>query len=360
MKHLSLNKIILPGILLTLLVIRIFLYYLHLPKFSSGTKIRISARVTSEPVGYSDSQYIKVMGFKTYLPLYPKVYYGDRIILEGEVEGDKLKKPKLVKIYDNRSFLYGFRQKLIGFYERSFPKDHAALVAGVVIGSKSGIGEELWEKLKNSGTAHVVVASGMNVSMVANFLLSALILFIPRRKAVFVALVGVWSYAVLSGFDAPIVRASVMGSIAFIAVGTGRMYLTLRSLFITALVLLFVKPVWVSDLGFWLSAVATFSIIVFYPKINKFFFFVPEVVKENWSTTLSAQIGVVPILYYYFGQLSLLSPLINVAVLWTVVLITIIGMIAGIIGTIYEPLGRMILYLCYPLTGWFLFVVSLF
>lgn len=346
--------------LIFLIFLRFFFFFSNLPKHPNGTKLRIYARVSSEPVIYSDSQYLKLSGYKIYLPLYPRVYYGDKLVIEGVVEEGKLKKPKLVKIDDKKGILYVFRQKLITFYERLLPADHSAIVAGVVIGSKSGIGEELWEKLKNSGTAHIVVASGMNVSMVSQFLITSLIVFIPRRKAIVFALIGIWLYALISGFDAPIVRASLMASAAFLAVETGRMYQSLRILLITAVVLLLFKPIWIVDLGFWLSTLATGSIIIFYPKIKKTFSFVPKIINENWSTTLSAQIGVVPVLYYYFGQFNILSPFINVLVLWTIVPLTIIGMVAGIVGTIFEPLGKVILYLCYPLTSWFLWVISIF
>jgi competence protein ComEC len=347
-------------LVLSLLILRIFLYFSEIPKFPDGSKVRISAKVASEPVEYSDSLYLRLMGYKVYLPLYPRIYYGDRIIVEGIVDGEKLKSSRLVDVQKKGGILYQYRQKLITFYERNLPKDHAALVGGMTIGSKGGIGENLWNALKNSGTAHVVVASGMNISLISRFLLGIFILFLPRRRAIVFALLGIWLYALVSGFDAPIVRASVMGSVAFLAVETGRIYLTLRSLAITMILMLLVKPVWVGDLGFWLSAVATASIVVFTPKFNKIFAFVPIIIKEDWVTTTSAQVGVVPLLYIYFGQFNILSPLVNVAVLWTVVPVTIIGIVSGIVGTIFEPLGRLLLLLTYPLTGWFLFIINLF
>lgn len=347
-------------VVLILLILRIFLYFSNLPKFTDGSKVRISARVASEPVEYSDSLYLRLMGYKVYLPLYPRVYYGDRIVVEGIVAGEKLKSSRLVDVQGKGGILYQYRQRLISFYERNLPKDHAALVGGMTIGSKGGIGENLWNSFKKSGTAHVVVASGMNVSLISRFLLGILLLVLPRKKAIVFALLGIWLYALVSGFDAPIVRASVMGSVAFLAVETGRIYLTLRSLVITLILMLFVKPVWVGDLGFWLSAVATASIVIFTPKFNKIFAFVPKIIKEDWVTTISAQVGVVPLLYVYFGQFNILSPLVNVAVLWTVVPVTIIGIVSGVVGTIYEPLGKVILLLSYPLTGWFLFIINLF
>ena len=241
----SIRPIRLIGLISLIIIFffRIFFYFSCLPNYPTGTKLRISARVSSEPVIYSDSQYLKLSGYKIYLPLYPRVYYGDRLVVEGVVEEGKLKKPKLIQINDKRGILFTFRQKLISFYERSLPADHSAIVAGVVIGSKSGIGEALWEKLKNSGTAHIVVASGMNVSMVSQFLIVSLIVFMPRRKAIVFALIGIWLYALISGFDAPIVRATVMGSMAFLAVETGRIYQSLRILLVTAMMLLFFKPI---------------------------------------------------------------------------------------------------------------------
>jgi len=354
------KEIVVISFLLLILIIRCFLYFKNIPKYADGTIIRITSQVSSEAINYSSSQYLKLSGYKIYLPLYPRIYYGDRIVVEGRVEGEALKDAKLVKIMENKSFLYEFRKKLVLFYGRNLPKDHSALISGMVIGSKSQIGDTLWNSLVKSGTAHVVVASGMNVSMIAGFLLGILILFIPRRMAVIFAISGIWIYSLVSGLEAPIVRASVMGSTAFLAVGLGRMYSSLRILLITVLLMLIIKPLWLSDLGLWLSFLSTSAIILFYPKIKKFLNFVPKILNENLSTTLAAQIGVVPLLYYFFGQFNIFSPVINLLVLWTVVPITVTGMFAGIIGTLVEPIGRSILYLCYPLTSWFLLIVKSF
>ena len=244
------------------------------------------------------------------------------------------------------------------FYQRSLPSTHSALVAGVTIGSKASIPTEFWEKLKMSGTVHVVVASGMNVTLVAGFLMGILIFFIPRRRAIPLALIGIWSYAILSGFDAPIIRAAVMGSIAFTAQEIGRLYLAWRALVLSALAMLFIKPEWIIDLGFILSFVATASLMLFEARIRKFLRRVPSIIRQDLSTTLAAQIGVAPILFASFGQFNILSPLVNALILWTIPPITIIGMIGGMLGLIFEPAGRLVLLLSYPMTSWFIFVVK--
>jgi len=314
----------------------------------------------SEPVAYEYSQRVYIQGFKIYIPKYPEVNYGDYLSVEGMVEDKELKDVKNVVIVESTSVLFSLRNRLLSFYEQTLPNPHAALIAGVTIGSKKNISSSFYEVLKASGTLHVVVASGMNVTLVAGFLINALVLLVKRGKAIMITLIGIWMYALLSGFDAPIVRAAIMGSIAFSAQELGRVNSAWRGLVLSALIMILIKPEWIVDLGFILSFVATASLMLFEERIEKVLKFVPLVFRENLSTSLAAQIGVAPILLVTFGQFNPLSPVINALVLWTIAPITIIGMIGGILGLIFVPLGRLVLYLSYPLTSVFIAVVKFF
>lgn len=350
-----------------LLILLVFLRQVtDRPIYQDGDRIRIATRVTSEPIRYANSQGLSLVGLKIYLPKFPEISYGDYVVVEGVVEnveghsGKRLKNAVLIKSEEGSGFLYQIRKQLINVYQKSLPMPHSALVSGVTLGSKANLPADFWEALKATGTAHVVVASGMNVTLVANFLINFLVLFLPRRRAVFVALVGIWSYSLLSGFDAPIVRAAIMGSIGFSAQALGRLYDAWRGLFASVLAMLIVKPEWISDLGFILSFVATASLILFERKIRTKLVRLPSIVREDFSTSLAAQIGVAPILWATFGQFNFLSPVVNALVLWTIAPITIIGMISGLVGLIVPLLARLILFVTYPMTSWFVYVVQLF
>ena len=350
-------------VLLFLLIVRFVYFYETRSTYINGTKIRITDRVSSEPIRYSNSQYLRLSGFKVYLPLYPEITYGDVIVVEGVVEEDKLKQTKLVELKESRGILYGLRKNLIDIYQKSLPQPHSALIAGVTIGSKQNLGEDLWEILKKSGTAHVVVASGMNISLISSFLVGFLAMYLPRRKAIPLAIIGTWVYALIAGFDAPIIRAAIMGTIAFSAQELGKLNTALRALIITALIMLFIRPDWLVDLGFLLSFFATASLLLFEKKVYKLLRFIPDglgIVKKDFSTSIAAQIGVAPILFISFEQFNLLSPLINALVLWTIVPMTSLGIIGGIIGLVFEPVGTAILWLTFPLTLWFVKVVEVF
>ena len=345
------------GVLVILVFVR---YFSTKPEYVDGQKLRIEGIVRQEPSRFSYHQKISLAGVNIYLEKYPEIYYGDKVVVEGTVKKGELENAVLILKEEEQGLFSGFRKRVVGFFQKSLPEPHAALVAGISLGAKGSLPKDFWDNLTKTGTAHVVVASGMNVSLVASFLIGVLVTLMNRKKALILALMGIWIYTLISGFEAPIVRAAVMGSIAFSAQELGRVYFAWRALVITGLILLIIVPAWLTDLGFILSFVATASILLFQRKMEKFFAFVPRIVRGDFSTTTAAQIGVSPILFVTFGQFNILSPVINVLVLWTVPVVTILGIVGGVVGLIVPVLGKGILLLSYPLTSWFIAVVRLF
>jgi ComEC/Rec2-related protein len=341
-----------------------FRCFLPRPVYRKGQRVKISAKVTDEPVVYDTAQGVKIAGLFVYLPKYPQINYNDFVVVEGTVEQNngrwKLEGAKLINLRKNEGVLIKLRQRIIGFYEESLPAPHSSLLAGMTIGSKSLISGAFWEVLKKSGTAHVVVASGMNVTLVAGFVMGFLLIFFSRKISAVVSIVVIWMYAVCAGFDAPIVRAAVMGSMLLASQIFGKAATGMRILIISAVLMLLVKPDWIRDLGFWMSFAATLSLMLFSKSFDRLLRKIPGVLREGLSTSLAAQIGVAPILYYTFGYINIASPIANALVLWTVPYITIMGMIAAFSGLLFEPLGKAVIYLTYPLTSWFVFVAGLF
>jgi len=345
------------GTLIILVLVRIFLTK---PIYPEGKMVRVRGTVREEPIKYDYQQKINLLGLKVFLPKFPEISYGDKIIVEGVVKNGKLEGAELVRLEKSRGLLANVREKIIGFYKKSLPEPHASLIAGITLGAKGEIPPLFWKDLTRTGLAHVVVASGSNVSLVGGFLLGVFTLFFARGVVIPLILLAIWLYAAMAGLEAPIIRAAVMGSIAFSAQAAGKLSSAWRALVLAALVMLIVKPEWVNDLGFILSFVATSCLILFQGRIGKFFRKVPDILREGLSSSLAAQIGVTPILFVTFGQFNLLSPIANALVLWTVPLIMAISGVAGLLGLIFPGLGRLVLYLAYPLTGWFIFINTLF
>ena len=70
----------------------------------------------------------------------------------------------------------------------------------------------------------------------------------------------------------------------------------------------------------------------------------PEVLqlRKNLASTLAAQIFALPLLIYYFGQLSIVSVLVNILILWTVSFAMFLGLVAGLAGMVYLPLAKIV------------------
>lgn len=338
----------------------VFRYFFTKPIYINGQKIRVTTTVMSEPIKYANSQGLKVVGLTAYLPLIPEINYGDKIIIEGVVKDGQLDKPKVVGFAETKNVFSIFRKKLTDFYLNVLPQPEAGLLSGVLLGSKGTITKDFWERVKKTGVAHVVVASGTNVTFVTSFLIVFLSVFLPRKKMIPFAVLGIIMYLFISGFEAPLVRAAIMSGLTFLSQETGRVVTSWKVLTLTALSMLVIRPDWIADIGFILSFVSTASLMLFEGRIRKKLAFVPEFFKEGLSTSLAAQIGVTPILFVTFGYFNILSPVINALVLWTVPYMMIIGAVGGVVGLIFPPLGKLILYLVYPLTFWFVGVVNLF
>ena len=75
---------------LSLVILVVFRFFITRPTYSNGQKIRITDKVSTEPIRYPTTQRIILAGLKIYLPTFPEIYYGDKIVVEGRVYGDKL------------------------------------------------------------------------------------------------------------------------------------------------------------------------------------------------------------------------------------------------------------------------------
>jgi len=330
------KQLVFWGLVIFLVAVR---FYDTRPSFSDGRVLKISGVITQEPVKYFRYQKVILSGLKIFLPIYPEVFYGDKITVVGKVQNGEIGDGKLLSLEEKSLPFSSLRSKIIAFFQKTLPEPHAALVAGITIGSKASLPYPFWQEIKKTGTAHVVVASGMNVTLVAGFILSLLMLFLPRRKALIGTFLVVWAYVCLAGIEAPVVRAAIMASTLFLAQATGRVASTLRVLFLTVFLMLVVFPDWLTDIGFLLSFMATFSLILFQKKVEGALAFLPKFFKQSLATSLAAQIGVAPIMWVTFGNFSLLSPLANALVLWTVGPIMVIGGLAGLTSLVIPSLG---------------------
>jgi len=240
--------------------------------------------------------------------------------------------PSFVNLY---AFEY-IREKCVLFIDKSFPSPHSELLLGMTVGlDKLKNVPSFKTALKNTGTIHVVVVSGFNISLVFDSVLK-LLGSRYKLKNVLIAQCMTFVYSVLTGFEPPVIRALVMGSIISWGKYYGRGMDTLLVLVTSALIMIIIQPMYFFNLSFRLSFMATLGLILFSNIITKLLHNPSFVLAEDFIAGLSAQLLVWPIISYYFGTVSLISLLVNTLILWTVSFTTIFGSLFLLV-TFFSP-----------------------
>ena len=323
--------------------------------------VKTEGTLLEEPKVFGKWQYFNIDVYRVKISSETKINYADNLRIEGKLVEGRFIEPNIEVAGSStwRKVLFSIRSNL---KERIFAKiaePQASLLAGIVLGAKEDLPETFKESLRTTGTIHVVVVSGYNISVVAGLLIG-LSRFIKRQFAIILALIAITFYTLLVGADPPAVRAAIMGAVTFSAVFLGRQRFALYSLGLAGFIMIMVSPSVITNIGFQLSFLATVGIILFQPKILKFLQMVPKPFNEDLATTLSAQSLVIPVLFYHFGSVSAISPVANALILWTIPLVTIIGFLYLAVSFIIPFFAVAIAWVLWALLSIFVFVVELF
>jgi competence protein ComEC len=247
----------------------------------------------------------------------------------------------------------------------ALPEPYASLAGGIVIGGKSGLGNELKEAFTRSGLIHIIVLSGYNVMIVAEWVIAALSLTkLKRRWGAIAGALALLVFVGIAGATATSIRAAIMALIALYARASGRTYAAARALLFVILLMLIWNPLYlVFDPGFGLSVTATAGLIWLAPRIEMLFVFLKNVFwKEVVATTLAAQIAVLPILLYNTGNLSLVAIPANLLVAPLMPLAMSFSALAGFAGILFGSvtplLGILLAFPAYLTNAYLIFIAQ--
>lgn len=249
------------------------------------------------------------------------------------------------------------------------PEPHAGLLAGMLFGTKSTLSRELVTSLTATGTLHIIALSGMNISILAALSMTTFLRFVSRRIACLLTVLIIIGFVWFVGVGASILRAAIMGCLSLLAVMLGRQNWSILTYLLTIGIMLLVKPDWIGDLSFQLSALATLGIILFgraravttlpttaTPRLWSVCY---SLVADDLRVTLSAQVFTIPLIVFTFHRLSLISPLTNILIGWTMAPITAIGLSAVLLGWIWLPLGTTLAWVCWLLLDYLILAVHM-
>lgn len=346
--------------------------------FPNGAQIHAQTRLMTTPQMSGNSQRLSldIQGRKVTLltSRFADFQYGDLLDIRGTVTHRVLENgkavstiyfPKIRIVEEDMALpfhLAGWIRERVRTSVRLFlPPNEANLLIGVVFGVNEGFQKEVKEAFQVTGVMHVIAASGMNVTLLAGFLLPLLGRILRRDHALMVTIVCLGFYALLAGLSASIVRATLMASIGFLGLLLGRQRTALLLLYITGCIMLGITPSLLTDIGFQLSFAATAGILLIKPLFPKLAQWkVVNVIGEDMTTTLAAQITTLPLLLYYFHSIGLLSVPVNILVLWVIPPVMVIGSLGAVVSLISMTAGGLFCLAALPFLSYFLFLTTAF
>ena len=275
------------------------------------------------------------------------------------------------------SWIYAYKTHALETVYRLWPDPEASLLAGILLGDESGIPEDVDQAFRETGTSHIIVISGFNITIIAALLVGLFSRifgsgeFGVRRAAIF-ALLGIAVYTILVGADAAVVRAAIMGGLSLFATLLGRRQTGLNTLGLVAAGMAAFNPQVLWNIGFQLSFAATLGLVLYADPLKEAFErlaarFVPLERAQKWSPavgeyilfTLAAQLVVLPVIIYHFQRLSLSSLLANPLILPVQPPLMMLGGLALLAGTLYYPLGQILAWIAWPFVVYTIRVVEL-
>ena len=242
-----------------------------------------------------------------------------------------------------KSWAFTVQQKLIAQLKKtSLNADSKALIMALVLGTKKELSEERIQQYQRAGAMHLLAISGLHIGIVL-LLLRFLVAPLRRMKhgavlAAVIPIVLLWCFALITGASSSVIRAVTMFSFLQIGLALKRKNVRMQSVWVSFVVLLFVQPRLLFDVGFQLSYAAVFGIVWMMPYWQRLFEKKHRIVRY-FAALIGiggiAQLSVLPLSLFYFHQFPMLfwvSNLVLVPFIGVIIFLGIGSVVMSFIG----------------------------
>jgi len=334
------------------------------------------------------------------MPRYSDYRYGDVLLVTGNLET-----PVQFDDFDYRSYLaqqgihstmlypqaeiidrgqgfaplaqiYAIRASLSHSLAEALPEPQGSLAQGIILGVRGNIPTSVKADFSHTGTAHLLAISGLHLGIMAGMLLGLGVWLLGRKRYLYIWLtLGIiWAYAMLTGMHPPIIRAAIMVSLFLTAEILGRQRSAVTALALAAAVMVGIEPRLLWSASFQMSFMAMMGLISLFPLFQSagrkavnaawgegrrgtsaaYF------IADGFSVTLAALAGVGPLIAYYFGIISFVSPPATLLTLPVLPAIIVSGGLAGSLGLVAPAAAQVVGWIAWGFLSYLLAVVSAF
>ncbi|HIK33756.1 MAG TPA: ComEC/Rec2 family competence protein [Oscillatoriales cyanobacterium M4454_W2019_049] len=248
--------------------------------------------------------------------------------------------------------LWWIRERIVRSQIHFLGSPTGQLVSAMVLGGKSvDLPYDIRDRFVTVGLAHALAASGFQVTLILGVVL-ALTQRLPEGWQFGIGTGTLAVYAGLAGLQASVLRAVLMGFAGLIALVLQRKTKPLGVLLFAAILLLLFNPLWIWDLGFQFSFLATLGLIIMAQPLTERLDWLPPAIASAIAVPVAATIWTLPLQLYTFNVFSTYSLLVNLIVTPFLSLISIGSFISAIAALIYPIAGSGFAWLLkYPTQG---------
>ncbi len=223
------------------------------------------------------------------------------------------------------------------------PEPEAGLGVGVLLGGKNVLSKSISESFRRAGLSHVIVLSGYNISVVAEAVTSILLSTFGLTASIFGGVLAIIAFALMTGAEVSVIRATIMACVALSARRMGRPYNASIALLFAAIIMVVFDPsLPIFNLSFELSFLASLGILFLAKPIERgLSTWFGKTLSEILSVSLAAQSAVTPLIVATFGRFSFMSLPANVFVAPLVPYAMLATFISGLVGLLSSWIGML-------------------
>ncbi len=241
-----------------------------------------------------------------------------------------------------------WRIRALTLVDKNFSNETAPIAKALLLGYKQDIEGASKQAFARTGLSHIMAVSGLHVG----FIIAPFWFIIPffwskkfgRITGLFILLLILYGYAGLTGFSASVVRASVMAGLLTFGKLFNKSPNSINLTGVAALVLLIINPAQLFEVGFQLSFSAVLIILLVLPIIQHA---LPYWLRLRWYAkplmvvivSIVVQLGLYPIQVFYFGEVSLISPIANALFVPLLGLVVPFSLLCLIISSVFPFIG---------------------
>jgi competence protein ComEC len=254
-----------------------------------------------------------------------------------------------------KNWVENLRRKFVAGMQTALPEPHASFGLGILVGQRNTLPEDVTKQLSIVGLTHIIAVSGYNLTIIIDFVRQKLGKG-SKYQTLMMSLFLIAGFLLITGFSASIVRAAIVSSLSLGAWYYGRKIRPLLILLLSGAITAGWYPIYIwSDIGWYLSFLAFFGVLILAPLLTKRFWkkrpwgIMPIVIESG-----CAQIMTAPYVMYIFKETSLIALPSNMLIVPMVPFAMFFVFIAGLAGMLVSRVAGWLAWPAHALLGYML------